>query len=102
MGAFLAIAISVWSCILFALGATWHSLYGGHADARYLNPQLHEGRWERVGLDSKNVSWRMVAPVVVEGEHRHRAVHCTITPGMAHVDKCFCGETRYGVYGEWS
>lgn len=73
---------------------------------RYQSPQLHEGVWE---LDTRHrnttvhraVYMHGVAPSTEPG-HRHRPHLCTITDELVHVDQCYCGATRYGVFGKWS
>lgn len=108
MGTGLAVAAFAVALALFGLGMAYQWLFGQHEDQRYLNPQLHEGVWHRepVRPGDGAVVWQAVlAPHAhpdVGPRHRHRVQQCTITDAMAHVDVCWCGKTRYGVYGSWS
>lgn len=73
---------------------------------QYSTPNLHEGAgWggpELLGTgDQLRVRW--IRDVVQVYPHTYHEVRmCTIGPGMAHVDKCWCGSERYGVFGSWS
>jgi hypothetical protein len=74
---------------------------------RYENPNLHEGKWggpQLIGAGTLvRVEWRLRDKWRCGGlALDHRAVVCNVGPGMAHVDVCECGSTRYGVFGAWS
>lgn len=73
-------------------------------ERRYGTPNLHEGEWGwpcMTGpLQASLVTWVRKDSEKCTGVHR--PARCTIGPGMAHVDICLCGKTRYGVYGSWS
>lgn len=75
---------------------------------RYVNPELHQGRWSNPEIcgsgDQTRVVWKSMDPQPDGREimHTHKAADCTVGPGMAHVDMCACGAKRYGVFGPWS
>jgi hypothetical protein len=89
---------------LAAFFGYWYGLVHGHR-YRYLNPQLHEGGPWQMETGTGAVVWRQqIAPKVVPDispGHTHRIALCTLTASMAHVDQCWCGATRYGVFGPW-
>lgn len=92
------------SGILLVVGAFLGHWCTNRVRFRYANPQLHEGRWVLGHVASnRDVSWIREGHDYGSRCHgNHFAITCTITSGLAHVDACVCGKTRYGVYGAWS
>jgi hypothetical protein len=72
--------------------------------ARYLNPQLHEGNWRRTKVTGSVVEWeRELESGDFSGptNHQHFAIHCEVDNRTNHIDHCWCGATRHGVFGAW-
>jgi hypothetical protein len=74
---------------------------------RHQNGWLHEGTWrlERVGGPAP-YTWHLegvaydVAPRPPR-KHQCQPQTCTITSSLHHKDRCACGASRVGVYGQW-
>lgn len=86
-----------------AIGLAWATVHPLRT-VRYRDPQIHEGVWR--GPKNSGGVWHhdgipWCAAELPPLDHQCSAQTCTIMPGLAHEDKCACGGTRYGVYGQW-
>lgn len=100
MGATYALAGLAVGLALGWLASRWLS-----GSARYLDPQIHSGVFAMRRLGTTTVWTAVLLPTAVPDVtpgHIHRVRECTIGPNLAHVDECFCGSLRYGVFGSWS
>lgn len=99
--------------LLFAFGTALglaSGFVGGHSytkrNLRYRDPHLHEGPFGQPYREHHATVWRRTlatsAVVDISPEHRHQVDTCTVTDSLAHVDVCYCGQKRYGVFGSWS
>ncbi len=98
----------VWLAVLFS--SLWLGV--GYAVARVLTPSdrhesvhLHDGPFKLVPSDAGVLVHQRDLHEYARPDckkHGHQVEQCTVTEGLAHVDRCFCGATRYGRYGAWS
>lgn len=105
MGASLALAGLVVGLVLGGGGVWWSLRWFLGGNREYGDPQLHSGLFAIQHLGDTTVWTAVLAPTAVPDVspgHIHRVRECTIGPNLAHVDQCFCGAERYGVFGAWS
>lgn len=97
-----AVGIAGMAFVILVVGVAFGLAWGlAIAEPRYTTPQLHEGRWDWVGLNGTMATWKRQEPRRKNCHDHHRAYVCTIVPSTGHVDACDCGKTRQGVFGQW-
>lgn len=91
---------SLWLGVGYAVRA-----WLGEPKHPHQSPHLHEGPFRLVSGDHDLlVHERELHHTAVPDckKNGHQVQQCTITEGLAHIDRCYCGAERYGRYGAWA